>query len=87
MIPPDSLRTHGSSGAKTPGYFLADRIRSFPQVRYVREEMEAGRSLILVALDDDPDNVLDAIFETERSLYHLFPQTPFDVRVTKIRAG
>lgn len=67
----------------TPGVAVADAINSLPQVRFVLEKLEPDRYTIFVVLADDPDEVLDRIYDTERSLYETFPWTPFDLRVMK----
>jgi len=69
---------------QTPGTTIAEAVRGLHQVRAVLELVNPDRLTVLVLLDDDPDDVLDAIFEAERRLYPVFRNLPFDVRVSRM---
>jgi hypothetical protein len=67
----------------TPGSHIASAIGMEPGVRFVLERFDGDRSSVVVVLDDDPEPLLDAIFDAERELYEVFKDSVFDVRVTK----
>ena len=67
----------------TPGSVIARLVASRPEVRLVAERYENGRYGVFVILDDDPEDVLDAVFEAERRAMEQLPRIPFDLRVRK----
>jgi len=40
------------------------------------------RHCVVVALESDPDELLDRIFDAEREMFQRFEKVPFDLRVT-----
>lgn len=68
---------------QTPGLVVAENIASHELVRLVLEKVEPDRYVVFVVLDGDPEELLDAIFQTEQSLYETFRKMPFDLRVIK----
>ena len=67
----------------TPGSLIAQRIAAIQRVRLVAERLEKTRYAVFVVLDDDPDEVLDAVFEAEQEVMKELPGIPFDLRVRK----
>lgn len=68
---------------KTPGLILADKLNRDPEVRLVLERLDPDRPLIVVAIADDREEVLDRIFAAESDLYRTMPSGAFDLRVTR----
>ena len=68
----------------TPGMYLAQRIFDFPQVRFVGERYESDYLQTVVVLENDPEDVLNAIFTTEQEMFRKFGRLRFDVRVRVI---
>ena len=81
----NAIVTHGTDLRwQTPGVVIADAISGLPEVRFVFEKADAGRYTVFAILDDDPDDVLDPIFDAERELFRSCAWVPFDVRVMKV---
>jgi hypothetical protein len=66
---------------------MARRIAQHPEVKWVLERLERDRLAVFVILDDDPESLLNEIFEAERELYSTFHGLPFDVRVMRPSAA
>lgn len=78
------VRMHGERIFwQTPGTVTASLVAAIPEVRLVLERPEPDRYSVFVVVDDDGDEILDAILEAERELYRLFRNMPFDLRVLK----
>lgn len=67
----------------TPGTVIAAAVANRPEVRFVTESFDEDRCRIVVVLDDDPEDLLDLVIETEREVHRDFAGLPFDVRITK----
>ena len=67
----------------TPGALIAERVAHLKEVRFVAERLEGGRYAVFVILDEDPDSVLDTIFETEAEVMKQLSNVEFDLRVRK----
>ena len=70
----------------TPGSLMAHQLSAIPQVRFVAERLEGARYAVFVVLDDDPEEVLDSVFDAERQTMQRLPGISFDLRVRKPHA-
>lgn len=71
----------------TPGSLIAQWVASIPHVRFVAERLEGIRYAVFVVLDDDPEEVLDAIFQAEQEVMRHVPNMTFDMRVRRPHDG
>ena len=67
----------------SPGTHLASRVASRAEVRLILERLERDRFSVFVVLDEDPEDLLDAIFDAEEEIFKIFRGIPFDLRVIK----
>lgn len=67
----------------TPGRCIANAVAGRPEVRYVLEGFDANGYSVYVVLFEDPEELLDRIFDAEHELYTRFAGTRFDVRVMR----
>ena len=66
---------------QTPGIYISDAIKHRPEVKYIGEKYLKDYLQTIVVLTEDPENLLDLIFETEHKLYKKFKNLKFDIRV------
>lgn len=72
----------------TPGLLLArKRLGDLDHVVAIGERLEGARYAVFVVVDDDPDDLLDAIFGAEQEVISEVPSIPFDLRVRSTRDG
>lgn len=88
-VTPSETAEHGAVGNMwlSPGSFLFREIASRPEVLAIVERIEPERHCVLVALEHDPDELLDDIFDAEREMFRIFQKVPFDLRVTVSQSG
>lgn len=72
---------------QTPGLLMAQNIIENPLVRFVGERYQSDYIQTIIVLDDDPEYLLDTIFEAEKDLYKIFSGLHFDIRVRVIPPG
>lgn len=70
---------------QTPGSVLRDRLVDCETVQAIYERHDRDKFLVFVILEDDDDDTLDRIFESEQELFTMFARMPFDVRVMRPR--
>jgi hypothetical protein len=66
----------------SPGSLITAACAKFKEVAVVAEKYEGNRHSVLVLLREDPDEVLDAIYDAEAKVIHDLKNMPFDLRVT-----
>ena len=71
----------------TPGAYLARQIARHAEVLQVTEKIEPARHCVIVLVDQDPEPLMDHIFEVEHEMYETFKTLPFDVRVVVKQQG
>ena len=64
----------------SPASFLKGLAAQRREVRYVLERY-GERHAILVVLEKDPEDLLDAILEVEAEIHRRFHRLPFDLRI------
>ncbi len=69
---------------QTPGLYLAERIASYPSVRFVGEKMQPDYNQVIVVADDDSEVLLKQLFSIEREMYGVFSGLRFDCRLRVI---
>lgn len=78
------VTVRGAPEWETPGTELASRLKAIDEVLAVFENPMPDLIGLSVFLSDDPEKVLDAVFEAEQSVYALFSHTRLDLRVTRV---
>ena len=71
----------------TPGALIAERVIGLQAVHFVAERLENARYAVFVVLDDDSEDVLDAVFEAEQDFMRAVPNIAFDLRVRRPHNG
>jgi hypothetical protein len=72
----------------TPGALLAQkRLCQLEHVVTIGERLEGARYAVFVVVDDDPEELLDAIFGAEQEIMRELPAIPFDLRIRSTRDG
>jgi hypothetical protein len=71
---------------KTPGLHFADKISANKNVRFVGELVEKDHIQVTIVVDDDPEELLDKIFEAEEEMYESEKSLRFDCRVRVVPA-
>ncbi len=66
----------------SPGSLITAACAGFKEVAVVAEKYEGNRHSVLVLLRQDPDDVLDAIYDAEAQAIQDLKNMPFDLRVT-----
>jgi hypothetical protein len=66
----------------SPGSLITAACAKFKEVAVVAEKYEGNRHSVLVLLRQDPDEVLDAIYDAEAKAINDLKNMPFDLRVT-----
>ena len=69
---------------QTPGLYMAQKISSHREIRFVGEKYEVDYLQTILVLDHDPEDLLDQIFSIEQEMYSKFKGLRFDVRVRVI---
>ena len=69
---------------QTPGLYLSQQVASNSLVRFIGEKVQTDYLQVIVVIDDDPEELLDAIFTVEQEMYHKFSGLRFDIRVRVI---
>lgn len=67
---------------QSPGSLIASACSKLPAVLLVAERYEGNRHSVLVVLREDPEDVLDAIYDAEARTIRELRNIPFDMRVT-----
>lgn len=80
---PSAKVSHRTLEWLTPGRCIANAIAGRPEVRYVLEGFDPNGYSVYVVLFEEPEDLLDRIFDAERELYTKFAGTRFDVRVMR----
>lgn len=78
---PVRLDSAGQLLWKTPGTEFLSALEDQKEIRFIGEQIWPDRRIVFIVLEDDPDPLLDRIFETEARLMKRFARLPFDVRV------
>ncbi len=68
----------------TPGLYMAQRISENSFVRFVGEKYESDYLQTIIVVDNDPEDLVDKIFEIEQKMFKRFGSLRFDVRVRVI---
>jgi hypothetical protein len=86
QLEPSETSEVGALGSTwlTPGSYLLREIAFRPGVLAIVERVEPERHCVTVALERDPEDLLDTIFESERRMFAIFRGLPFDLRVTVV---
>ena len=66
----------------SPGSLITAACAGFKEVVVVAEKYEGNRHSVLVLLREDPEEVLDAIYDAEAKAINDLKNMPFDLRVT-----
>lgn len=69
---------------QTPGLYLAQRVAGNSLVRFIGEKLQPDYLQVIVVIDEDPEELLDAIFTVEQKMYQKFSGLRFDIRVRVI---
>ena len=67
---------------QTPGIYLAQKIFGRKELRCIAEKFKIDHYQIYVILDDDPEELLDLIFDTEKKIFQKFSGVKVDIRVS-----
>ena len=67
---------------QTPGMYLSQKIFGTTLLRCVAEKFKQDHYQISVILDDDPEELLDLIFETEQKIFKKNLGVKVDIRVS-----
>lgn len=79
---PDVYQPMGFSGYwLTPSLYMVQHIGTEPLVRFIGERVESDHMQTIILIDDDPEDLLDKIFNSEQEMYKKFKGLRFDVRV------
>jgi hypothetical protein len=78
----NNIKIIGNLSWQTPGMYLAQKIFGNNLLRCIAEKFKGDHYQIYVILDDDPEELLDLIFDTEQKIFEKFSGVKVDIRIS-----